>query len=553
MKECAMRWFVVCLLLLSWFLPSPVVAASTLTITAPQANVRAGPRLTSQVLTAVPQGAIFPVVASQSGWHQIRLEDGREGWVAASAVQVDQGSRALTTGAPPVAAAPLQPDGTSWAVVIGINTYQHPEIPALSYAVKDARSIAAALTRLDFTSERLFLLLDTQATRQGIEHVLYERLRSAGTNDRLFVFFAGHGETMALPHGDTEGFLLPYDANPRNLFTTALSMSDVRRIGQRIAAKHVLFAVDACYSGFAVAQARSPQRVDTNYLRLILQDPAVQVITAGKSGEKVYEEGGHGLFTTQLLKAFEGYADADQNGVLLTTELAAFLQSRVIRETEGRQHPQFGQLTGEGQFVFVLPQAGGPSPVSESPQRPVQTKPQGPEVQRPQPEAVPPSSAAGQKPVEVAKLEEPRPQPVPIPSSRRQEAIALLQTAIDAQNVEITDQALMYTIRTYVQLSSSFRRDDEFCGDVQHSISLSGLTVQETKAKSLLGSARILVVSGGAVHRDILNFYEPPGARKFRIESELRSGREERGKEWIQLRAGVSLERVAEALRALSR
>jgi hypothetical protein len=46
--------------------------------------------------------------------------------------------------------------------------------------------------------------------------------------------------------------------------------------------------------------------VDTNYLRLILQDPAVQVITAGKSGEKVYEERGHGLFTMQLLKAFEG-------------------------------------------------------------------------------------------------------------------------------------------------------------------------------------------------------------------------------------------------------
>src|SRR4029450_1515294 len=58
----------------------------------------------------------------------------------------------------------------------------------------------------------------------------------------------------------------------------------------------------------------------------------VQVITAGKSGEKVYEERGHGLFTMQLLKAFEGYADADQNGVLLTTELAAFLQSRVMRE-----------------------------------------------------------------------------------------------------------------------------------------------------------------------------------------------------------------------------
>jgi hypothetical protein len=105
-----------------------------------------------------------------------------------------------------------------------------------------------------------------------------------------------------------------------------------------------------------------------------------------------------------------------------------------------------------------------------------------------------------------------------------------------------------------VQLSASFgRRDDDFCGDVKHTISLAGLTVQETKAKNWLGPARILVASGGAVRRDILNFFEPAGARKFRIESELRSGREERGKEWIQLRAGVSLERVAEALRALSR
>jgi hypothetical protein len=129
----------------------------------------------------------------------------------------------------------------------------------------------------------------------------------------------------------------------------------------------------------------------------------------------------------------------------------------------------------------------------------------------------------------------------------------LLQTAIDAANVEITDQELMYTLRTCVRLASFGRRDDDFCGDVKHTISLSGLTVQETKAKSWRGPARILVASGGAVRRDILNFFEPAGARKFRIESELRTGREERGKEWIQLRADVSLEHVAEALRALAR
>ena len=94
-------------------------------------------------------------------------------------------------------------------MIIGINTYRHPEIPALSYAVNDARSVAAALARLGYTSERIFLLLDGAGKSwQGIENMLYDRLRAAGTNDRLFVFFAGHGETMALPNGDTEGSFL---------------------------------------------------------------------------------------------------------------------------------------------------------------------------------------------------------------------------------------------------------------------------------------------------------------------------------------------------------
>ena len=197
------------------------------------------------------------------------------------------------------------------------------------------------------------------------------------------------------------------------------------------------------------------------------------------------------------------------------------------------------------------PAVGPQVAVGVAPQPP-QTQP--PPATSPQPDAAPPSGPVGQKPVEVAKPEEPRSQPAPLPSAHRQEAIALLKTAIDADNVAITDQELRYTLRTCVQVSAPLSRsDDEFCGDVQHTISLSGLTVQKTTAQSWRGPARILVASGGTVRRDILHFSEPPGGRRFRIESALHSGREERGQEWIQLYAGVSLERVAEALRALSR
>jgi hypothetical protein len=101
--------------------------------------------------------------------------------------------------------------------------------------------------------------------------------------------------------------------------------------------------------------------VDEEYLRLVTQAPAVQVITAGTAQEQAREEKGHGVFTKQFLQGLLGFADADWNGVLTGAELAAFLQSRVAQETEGGQTPQFGQLSGEGQFVFVLPQTEAPA------------------------------------------------------------------------------------------------------------------------------------------------------------------------------------------------
>lgn len=352
------RVFLLCLLGLLW----RPVAADMLTVSAPQAKVRAGPGPTQPILTSVPRGTRFASLATQQGWHRIRLDDGREGWIADTVVQRTQEARALTVMPSASPDAPQQLYRASWAVVIGVNTYLHPQVPPLRYAVQDANSVIAALAQLGFPPERVFLLLNEQATKRAIEDVLYERLRAADKDDRLLVFFAGHGITVPLPRGATEGFLLSYDADPERLFTTAISMADVKRMGSRIAAKHILFVVDACYSGFSVTRAVAPPRSDARYLRLATQEPAVQVITAGKANEQVREEDGHGLFTRHFLQGLTGFADTDQDGAITGLELAAFLQSRVNRATDGAQHPQFGQLAGEGQFVFVLPEAGGASP-----------------------------------------------------------------------------------------------------------------------------------------------------------------------------------------------
>jgi N-acetylmuramoyl-L-alanine amidase len=85
-------------------------SADTLTIIATQADVRSGPGITHAILTTLPKGATFSIVATQEGWHKIILADGREGWVAQAMVQVQAG-RALTV--PAIAAPPPPPARTA--------------------------------------------------------------------------------------------------------------------------------------------------------------------------------------------------------------------------------------------------------------------------------------------------------------------------------------------------------------------------------------------------------------------------------------------------------
>lgn len=70
-------------------LSTGALAVETLTITARQAVVRAGPDGKSAILTTVPQGATLALIeAGSGGWYRVLLDDGREGWVAQGAARV---------------------------------------------------------------------------------------------------------------------------------------------------------------------------------------------------------------------------------------------------------------------------------------------------------------------------------------------------------------------------------------------------------------------------------------------------------------------------------
>jgi len=257
--------------------------------------------------------------------------------------------------APPPPAA--QPYRESWAAIIGIDDYANWQ--KLQYAVHDASGVKDLLIqKYGFKPDHVFTLTDGQATRQNILSLLGDKLGNPSLvqrEDRVFVFFAGHGATRKLASGRELGYIVPVDADLTNFEGSAISMTNFQDISEAIPAKHVLFVMDSCYSGLALTRGGG-QAASQNYLNEISRREARQMFTAGGADQQVADNGpnGHSVFTWTLLQGLEGRADLNGDGVITATELAAYVAPAV--SALSHQTPAFGNLPGTegGDFIFNL-------------------------------------------------------------------------------------------------------------------------------------------------------------------------------------------------------
>jgi peptidoglycan/xylan/chitin deacetylase (PgdA/CDA1 family)/uncharacterized caspase-like protein len=241
----------------------------------------------------------------------------------------------------------------SWAIVIGIDDYTR--WPKLQYAVRDARAIRETLIgKFGFAADHVVPLENAEATRAGILAAFHGKLAHAGMkkNDRLFVFFAGHGATRQLSSGRDLGYIVPVDSDPNQLATDAIPMTELQNIAESITAKHALFVMDACYSGLGLTRGAG----NANFLRDNGKRLGRQMLTAGGADQLVADGGpnGHSVFTWALLQGLGGKGDLNGDGLITATELAAYVAPAVAATS--RQTPAFGSLPGSegGDFVFEL-------------------------------------------------------------------------------------------------------------------------------------------------------------------------------------------------------
>ncbi len=290
-------------------------------------------------------------------------------------VTYDRRLAAAPTALGPPSAATAAPTRERWAVVIGAGRYDSQAIPPLAYSVADAEAVYQTLIGPGgFKKDHVLLLTDTTERKPTLRNIRYALgtflARAARREDMVLIFFAGHGGPEADLRGtERDGlakYLIPADADPDDLYATALPMDEIRTIFERIEAERVVAFFDTCYSGAAGGRTFASRRtrdvrVDDVFLERLAQSRGRVVITASRPSEVSVElqELGHGLFTYYLVEGLRGAADANSDGIVSLQELYAYLEREVSRKSRavgGNQHPVMkGELEGSLPLVQVKP------------------------------------------------------------------------------------------------------------------------------------------------------------------------------------------------------
>ena len=224
------------------------------------------------------------------------------------------------------ATAPAQ-EGKRYAVLVGVNEYDHDKLAPLKYAVNDAAEVGALLEKAGYA---VTVLTDDTGkadaklvpTKANIEGRLKAVLGGCKRGDLVLVAFAGHGLQF---EGDKDAYFCPADAKPfKKSADTLVSLKAVYEALDESGAGMKVLLVDACRDDPAAGRGgigadnapRPPQ--------------GVAAIFSCKAGQRAFEHESlkHGVFFHHVLTGLSGEA-ADKKGRITFASLAAHVGQEV--------------------------------------------------------------------------------------------------------------------------------------------------------------------------------------------------------------------------------
>ena len=222
----------------------------------------------------------------------------------------------------------------NWAIVIGINHYDHHPERQLKYAVADAQLMCDFLcTHAGFDRDRILLCLGDEEQRSSRNYPTYSNLLSLlnrnlhptiiGQVDRLWFFFGGHGVSR-----NGRDYLLTSDSLLEDIeLKIALPIDEVIALLRRHQAADIVLILDSCRhqqgSRKFIAEGMGKQTIE------LAQRRGITTIFSCDYGQYSYEleSRKQGVFTYALVEGLKQYT--------LPVKLEAYLR-RKVAELNGR-------------------------------------------------------------------------------------------------------------------------------------------------------------------------------------------------------------------------
>lgn len=293
-----------------------------------------------------------------------------------------------------------RPVRDKWALIVGIGKFQSPSIPKLNYAAKDARDFREFLIKeANFAPDHVRILVDEAATQRRVLSELGNKFlaRVAKPDDVVVLFFSSHGSPA---QADLRGknFVVAYDSDPEDLFTTGIEMDKIlESIQSRVLSERVLLVLDACHSGAVVANAKGLARPANFDAEALAQGSGQMVICSSAPDQQSWESKryANGIFTRKLLEALRIKGRQTTLGDALP-----YVQQSVSAEVQedygSRQTPSLrSKWDGNDLVLAAVPVAPQPLPVAVRQMlQPDSSQIAAPlQVQRPSPTVTPSTTA----------------------------------------------------------------------------------------------------------------------------------------------------------------
>ena len=207
--------------------------------------------------------------------------------------------------------------GKSYAIVIGVGKYE--SFPSLDAPVHDAIKFSEFL-KGEANFDYVVTLTDEKATQTRIETLMEEGLpNKIQPGDRVLIYFSGHGATRQLPNHNKRGYLILSNSGT-SAWNTMVDMPRLMEWAQNFdGARHVLFVIDACFSGLAAYQVKAVNVAEQTIERL--SQPGHHIVTAGVEDEESYAFNGESIFTSEFLAAARGQLGAPPDGIISLSEI----------------------------------------------------------------------------------------------------------------------------------------------------------------------------------------------------------------------------------------